>query len=88
MISLRYFNPAGSHSSGLIGDWPSNYPGNLFPIIQEYITGQRNKLYVFGDDYPTQDGSGVRDYIHIKDLGTDYVIQRKDTLRLSTTLKP
>lgn len=70
---MRYFNPAGSHESGLIGDWPSNYPGNLFPVIQEHIIGKRPKLLVYGDDYPTVDGSGVRDYIHIKDLAEGHV---------------
>lgn len=68
-ISLRYFNPAGCHSSGKIGDWPSNYPGNLFPVIQEYILGRRKELKVYGLDYNTPDKSGVRDYIHVVDLG-------------------
>ena len=74
MISLRYFNPAGAHPSGFLGDWPSNYPGNLFPVIQEIIIGKREKLKVFGDDYNTVDGSGVRDYFHIIDLGTPNII--------------
>lgn len=74
VISLRYFNPAGSHSSGLIGDWPSNYPGNLFPVVQEFIVGKRDKLTVYGNDYETKDGSGVRDYIHITDLGNIFLI--------------
>ena len=72
-ISLRYFNPAGSHSSGKLGDWPSNYPGNLFPVIQEYIIGKRKELKVFGNDYQTIDGSGVRDYIHITDLAQGHM---------------
>jgi UDP-glucose 4-epimerase len=72
-ISLRYFNPAGSHPSGKIGDWPSNYPGNLFPIIQEYILGKRAELKVFGLDYDTPDKSGVRDYIHIVDLAQGHI---------------
>ena len=70
---MRYFNPAGSHKSGLLGDWPSSYPGNLFPVIQEYLIGKRDKLYVFGNDYDTIDGSGVRDYIHITDLARGHV---------------
>ena len=68
-ISLRYFNPAGSHESGKLGDWPSNYPANLFPVLQEYILGKRKELKIFGSDYETSDGTGVRDYIHITDLG-------------------
>lgn len=74
MISLRYFNPAGAHISGYLGDWPSNYPGNLFPVIQDVIIGRRESLKVFGDDYDTQDGSGVRDYLHITDLGIFHLI--------------
>ena len=69
MISLRYFNPAGAHSSGVLGDWPSNYPGNLFPVIQDLIIGRRKSLQIYGDDYNTPDGSGVRDYLHVTDLG-------------------
>ena len=73
VISLRYFNPAGSHPSGKIGDWPSNYPGNLFPVIQECVIGKRPCLNVYGTDYNTVDGSGVRDYIHITDLAQGHV---------------
>lgn len=75
IISLRYFNPGGCHESGLIGDWPSNYPGNLFPSIQELIIGKRRILKVFGSDYDTVDGSGVRDYLHVSDLGKKHFIQ-------------
>ena len=82
MISLRYFNPAGSHDSGFIGDWPSNYPGNLFPVIQELITGKRKKLSVFGTDYNTIDGSGVRDFLHISDLGICDFIQLRAMSKL------
>lgn len=74
IISLRYFNPGGCHSSGKIGDWPSTYPGNLFPVIQEVILGKRHKLKVYGTDWPTIDGTGVRDYIHIVDLGKIFVM--------------
>lgn len=73
VISLRYFNPAGCHPSGKIGDWPSNYPGNLFPVIQECIIGKRPMLKVYGNDYNTIDGSGVRDYIHIVDLAQGHI---------------
>lgn len=69
VISLRYFNPGGCHPSGKIGDWPSKYPGNLFPVIQQVIVGKRPMLNVYGTDWNTTDGSGVRDFIHIVDLG-------------------
>lgn len=69
VITLRYFNPCSSHSSGLIGDQPSVFPNNLFPFIQEVIMGNKQKLFVFGNDYETHDGTGVRDYLHIEDLG-------------------
>jgi UDP-glucose 4-epimerase len=74
VISLRYFNPGGCHSSGKIGDYPSKCPGNLFSVIQEVILGRRAMLYIFGNDYNTIDGSGVRDYIHVVDLGIFFVI--------------
>lgn len=86
IISLRYFNPAGAHPSGHLGDWPSKYPGNLFPIIQDLVAGRRKSLKVFGNDYNTPDGSGVRDYLHIVDLGKYTIIQPKDMLQLSTKL--
>jgi UDP-glucose 4-epimerase len=73
LICLRYFNPGGCHSSGLIGDWPSNYPGNLFPVIQEVIIKKRPMLKVYGSDYNTPDGSGVRDYIHVVDLAQGHI---------------
>jgi len=69
LISLRYFNPVGAHESGLIGDDPSAFPTNLIPVMQEVVIGKRPVLQVFGSDYPTHDGSGVRDFIHITDLG-------------------
>ncbi len=65
---LRYFNPAGAHSSGLIGELPNGIPNNLMPYMAQVATGQRAELTVFGDDYPTSDGTGVRDYIHVMDL--------------------
>ncbi len=65
---LRYFNPVGAHESGLIGENPNGVPNNLMPYIAQVAAGQRSELSVFGDDYPTHDGTGVRDYIHVMDL--------------------
>ena len=67
--SLRYFNPVGAHASGLIGEDPSGTPNNLMPYICQVAVGRRDKLQVFGGDYPTVDGTGVRDYIHVVDPG-------------------
>lgn len=69
-VSLRYFNPCGAHESLLLGDEPFNFPNNLFPFVQEVIVGKRERLNIFGNDYSTPDGTCVRDYIHITDLGT------------------
>ena len=66
--NLRYFNPVGAHESGLIGEDPSGIPNNLMPYICQVAVGRREKLQVFGGDYPTVDGTGVRDYIHVMDL--------------------
>lgn len=65
---LRYFNPVGSHESGLIGEDPRGVPNNLMPFVSQVAVGRRPRLQVFGDDYPTPDGTGVRDYIHVVDL--------------------
>ena len=65
---LRYFNPVGAHESGLIGENPNGVPNNLMPYIAQVAAGQLAELSVFGDDYPTADGTGVRDYIHVMDL--------------------
>ena len=65
---LRYFNPVGAHPSGRIGEDPSGTPNNLFPFVSQVAVGQRELLQVFGGDWPTPDGSGVRDYIHVMDL--------------------
>lgn len=65
---LRYFNPIGAHESGLIGEYPEGIPNNLMPYITQVATGKREKLSVFGNDYDTPDGTGVRDYIHVADL--------------------
>jgi UDP-glucose 4-epimerase len=65
---LRYFNPVGAHESGLIGENPNGVPNNLMPYIAQVAAGQRQALNVFGNDYPTPDGTGVRDYIHVMDV--------------------
>ena len=70
---LRYFNPVGAHASGLIGENPKGIPNNLMPFIAQVAGGQREKLQVFGGDYPTRDGTGVRDYIHVVDLARGHV---------------
>jgi UDP-glucose 4-epimerase len=70
---LRYFNPVGAHSSGLIGESPNGIPNNLMPYIAQVAVGQRAALSVFGGDYPTLDGTGVRDYIHVTDLADGHV---------------
>jgi UDP-glucose 4-epimerase len=70
---LRYFNPVGAHASGLIGEDPNGIPNNLMPYIAQVAVGQRPYLNVFGDDYPTPDGTGVRDYIHVVDLALGHV---------------
>lgn len=68
VINLRYFNPVGAHPSGRIGEDPNDIPNNLFPYIAQVAVGRREKLIVHGADYQTQDGTGVRDYIHVVDL--------------------
>lgn len=68
VVLLRYFNPIGAHESGLIGERPNGIPNNLMPYITQTAAGVREKLNVFGNDYPTRDGTGVRDYIHVVDL--------------------
>ncbi len=70
---LRYFNPVGAHESGLIGEAPSGLPNNLMPYVAQVACGQRERLSVFGGDYPTPDGTGVRDYIHVVDLAEGHV---------------
>jgi UDP-glucose 4-epimerase len=70
---LRYFNPVGAHESGLIGEAPSGIPNNLMPYVAQVACGQRERLSVFGSDYPTPDGTGVRDYIHVMDLAEGHV---------------
>lgn len=70
---LRYFNPVGAHESGLIGEDPNDIPNNLMPFISQVAVGKRAKLAVFGNDYPTHDGTGVRDYIHVVDLAIGHL---------------
>ena len=70
---LRYFNPVGAHDSGLIGEDPQGLPNNLMPFVAQVAVGRRERLSVFGDDYPTPDGTGVRDYIHVMDLVEGHV---------------
>ncbi|MDI9882510.1 UDP-glucose 4-epimerase GalE [Flectobacillus longus] len=72
-ISLRYFNPIGAHESVLIGELPLGVPANLVPFITQTVAGLRGQLSVFGDDYPTSDGTAVRDYIHVVDLAKAHV---------------
>jgi UDP-glucose 4-epimerase len=70
---LRYFNPVGAHASGLIGESPNGVPNNLMPFVAQVAMGQRAELAIFGNDYPTPDGTGVRDYIHVLDLAQGHL---------------
>ncbi|ERB64398.1 UDP-glucose 4-epimerase GalE [Vibrio coralliilyticus OCN008] len=74
---LRYFNPVGSHPSGHLGEDPQGIPNNLMPFVSQVAVGRRECLSVFGDDYPTKDGTGVRDYIHVMDLADGHVAALK-----------
>jgi len=74
---LRYFNPIGAHESGLIGEDPNGIPNNLVPYIAQVAVGKLEKLHVYGNDYPTPDGTGVRDYIHVVDLARGHVAALK-----------
>jgi len=73
ILILRYFNPVGAHHSGLIGEDPNGIPNNLMPFISQVAVGKRNELSIFGNDYPTLDGTGVRDYIHVVDLSNGHL---------------
>ena len=76
-VLLRYFNPIGAHESGMIGEDPEGIPNNLMPFISQVAIGRREKLGVFGNDYPTPDGTGVRDYIHVVDLAKGHIAALK-----------
>ena len=73
VVLLRYFNPIGAHKSGLIGEDPAGIPNNLLPFVAQVAVGRRPELSVFGNDYPTPDGTGVRDYIHVVDLAIGHL---------------
>ncbi len=89
---LRYFNPIGAHASGLIGEDPKGIPNNLMPYIAQVAVGKLAMLSVFGDDYPTHDGTGVRDYIHVVDLAQghikalDYLLSQSDNTPLCDSI--
>ncbi|HTL80804.1 MAG TPA: UDP-glucose 4-epimerase GalE [Bacteroidia bacterium] len=76
-IALRYFNPVGAHLSGLIGELPRNRPNNLFPVITQTAAGKMKEIVVFGKDYPTRDGTCIRDYIHVSDIARAHVLALK-----------
>src|SRR3546814_4293941 len=90
--NLRYFNPVGAHPSGLIGEDPGGEPNNLMPYVSQVAVGRRKQLRIFGGDWPTVDGTGVRDYIHVMDLArahadaNDYLLRegRGLTVNLGT----
>ncbi len=90
VVLLRYFNPVGAHDSGTIGEDPSGMPNNLMPFITQTAVGKREYLSVFGDDYETEDGTGVRDYIHVVDLANahtkalNYINSKKFNIKNST----
>lgn len=77
VVLLRYFNPIGAHESGLLGELPNGIPNNLMPYITQTAAGIREKLNIYGNDYPTPDGTGVRDYIHVVDLAKGHVAALK-----------
>ena len=79
-ISLRYFNPIGAHASGFIGEIPSGIPNNLMPYITQTAAGIREQLLLYGNDYPTPDGTAIRDYIHVVDLAQAHVVALKRLL--------
>jgi len=72
-VLLRYFNPIGAHESGLLGDDPNGIPNNLMPYVARVAAGQLPKLTIFGDDYPTRDGTCLRDYLHVVDLAKGHI---------------
>jgi UDP-glucose 4-epimerase len=86
---LRYFNPVGAHASGLIGEDPKGIPNNLMPYVTQVAIGKRNQLSIYGGDWPTHDGTGVRDYIHVVDLArghvkaVDYLLHKQESLTVN-----
>lgn len=86
VATLRYFNPVGAHVSGLIGEDPRGTPNNLMPYVAQVAVGRRDRLQVFGDDYPTPDGTGVRDYIHVVDLGEGHVAALRHLFEAETSV--
>lgn len=86
---LRYFNPVGAHESGLIGEDPRGIPNNLMPYVTQVAVGKRDWLSIYGDDWPTHDGTGVRDYIHVVDLArghvkaVDYLLHKQESLTVN-----
>ena len=86
VATLRYFNPVGAHASGLIGEDPRGMPNNLMPYVAQVAIGRRERLQVFGDDYPTADGTGVRDYIHVCDLAEGHVAALRYLLHAQQSL--
>lgn len=81
VVLLRYFNPVGAHKSGLIGEVPNGVPNNLMPYVTQTAKGLREKVYVFGNDYDTIDGTGVRDYIHVVDLARGHLLALEKDLK-------
>jgi UDP-glucose 4-epimerase len=92
VVNLRYFNPVGAHPSGRIGEDPNGVPNNLFPFIAQVAVGKRDKLSIFGNDYPTRDGTGIRDYIHVCDLARghaaalDYLTKQQNGCAIDVNL--
>ena len=84
-INLRYFNPVGAHPSGLIGEDPVGPPNNLMPFVMQVAVGQRPEVQIFGDDYDTPDGTGIRDYIHVCDLADGHVAAVNALATLNTS---
>lgn len=83
---LRYFNPVGAHPSGLLGEAPTGVPNNLMPYLTQVALGQRDYLSIFGSDYPTPDGTGVRDYIHVMDLARGHLAALEQLARQASSI--
>ena len=73
VANLRYFNPIGAHPSGLIGEDPKGKPNNIFPLITKVAVGKIDKINIYGNDWETRDGTGVRDYIHVMDIADGHI---------------